>query len=138
MTRMRMLFLIAVAAICILAAWEYLNFTGFCYGQRRYLSNQEMIDAAVLYEINTNARYYVQDVRDNLAWTKKYASIAEFHKENPHCCTVWRWDFPGNYGEGIWVRVVECTLPVRQKKWGQVSRSRLIDDVGHRVCPGSP
>jgi hypothetical protein len=104
MTRMRMFFLIAVAAVCMLAAWEYLNFTGFCYGQHRYLSDQEMIDAAVLYEINTNARYHVQDVRDNPGWTKKYASIAEFHKENPHCCTVWRWGFPGNYGEGIWVR----------------------------------
>jgi hypothetical protein len=70
MTRMRMFFLIAVAAVCMLAAWEYLNFTGFCYGQHRYLSDQEMIDAAVLYEINTNARYHVQDVRDNPGWTK--------------------------------------------------------------------
>ena len=33
--------------LLVLFAFEFLNFTGFCYPQFRYLSRQEMIDLAV-------------------------------------------------------------------------------------------
>lgn len=94
-----------VASLCALIVYETLNFTGFCYEQKRYLSDEELINAAVRYEIGEQYNLHAHNIDDRPAWTRRYISVEEFHHINPNCCFVHRWGFPGNYGEGIWTRI---------------------------------
>jgi hypothetical protein len=71
-------------------AFEFLNFTGFCYRDLRYLSDSEFHDIAIAHAL----RY--QDARLESAGVPKerreiYSSIADFKERNPNCCHVYRW-----------------------------------------------
>ena len=62
--------------------------TGYCYGQDRYLSNQELTDLAVgvLLE-NLQTRYETLSESEK-ANTIYYSSIEEFHQINSECCPI--------------------------------------------------
>jgi hypothetical protein len=48
----RLLFLGSlVLAVAIIGVFEYLNFSGYCYSERRYLSDRELIEKAVQYNL---------------------------------------------------------------------------------------
>ena len=77
-----------------LVLFEYLNFTGFCYGQGRYYSDEELVDAAITYNLSK----YGSDP----AIKKRYESIGELGRQNPECCTIHRY---GHWSlDPIWVR----------------------------------
>ena len=68
-----------------------LNFTEFCYSQRRYLGDQGLVDAVIQYEITHS------DERD----AKKYRSVEEFRNLNPTCCRLEKWGDPEH---SVWQR----------------------------------
>jgi hypothetical protein len=74
---------IGLALLCALASFEYLNFTGFCYSQKRYLGDEELLGIAVMFDI---ARY--NESREE--FNKKYRSLEEFNEINPKCCVLYR------------------------------------------------
>jgi hypothetical protein len=79
-----------------LAAVEYLNFTGFCYGEGRHYSDDQLIDVAIKYNIKIQSM--------NPETKRKYRSVAEFKQQNPECCTVYRYGHSAL--DPIWVRLI--------------------------------
>jgi hypothetical protein len=80
-----------------LSVIEYLNFTGYCYAEARYLSDDELIKAVI-----ANALRHVPDTAE----ITHYSSIDDLLAKNPDCCAVHRQDrgvFEGLL-PGIWVR----------------------------------
>lgn len=75
--------------------FEYLNFSGFCYSETRYLKNQEFVDAAVRHAIARLDRF-----PDHLT----YSSAEDFHKINPNCCRIYK-EGHSSLPEGTWVRI---------------------------------
>jgi hypothetical protein len=71
-----------------LSTVEYLNFSGFCYSQRRYLSADELIAAAIKDNLKRHSSQ-----SDNFR-SKIYTSLEEFFRQNPDCCEVSRWNVP--------------------------------------------
>src|SRR5438067_2006764 len=65
--------------VCLIAlcAFEYLNFTNFCYAEVRYLGDQGICDGAIRDAI---ARVRPEDV---VRGAKKYSSLEEFHQARP-------------------------------------------------------
>lgn len=67
----------------IIATILTLNASGFCYGRVRWLSDKELIDAAVDHEISWRLRF------------KEYKSRADFYSKNPRCCLIERFPSGG-------------------------------------------
>jgi hypothetical protein len=88
----------ALALVCLVGALEFLNFTDFCYSERRYLGDEGLIDATIRYELEQASR----------KGFNKYTSVAQFHEVNPKCCTMMKWGDPvvrtGSRGFAIWMR----------------------------------
>jgi hypothetical protein len=70
--------------LSVIVALEYLNFSGFCYSKKRYLSDDEFFAIA----IKNNLDRHSPDSRRS----KMYASLEEFYRENPKCCEIMRWN----------------------------------------------
>jgi hypothetical protein len=83
MTLAKFGFRIALVFLCGLAVLQYLNFTGFCYGAGRYLSDQELLDLAIESKL---ARQSVGNPETN----RLYKSVEEFRSQNPQCCELVR------------------------------------------------
>ena len=62
---------------------QFLNFTGFCYRDLRYYSDQEFKDAAV--------RSILSDQAKRASSQQYFPSIREFYNDNPDCCRIYRW-----------------------------------------------
>ena len=91
---LRRKFIILGVVVCGIGLFEYLNFSGFCYRERRYLRDEDLLNIAVRHAI---ARI------DRIADHVTYNSIEEFYAVNPNCCRIYKeghWILP----EGIWVR----------------------------------
>lgn len=73
-----------------------MNFTGFCYRKARYLSNQEFVDRAVLFNLDKHG--------PNNERKKIYSSLADFYRLNPNCCKLYNWGYP--FADPIIVRLV--------------------------------
>jgi hypothetical protein len=82
--------------LLVVAFVEYLNFSGFCYAQRRYPSDAELIAMAVA----DNLRRHGPDSDRR----KIYRSLDDFYRENPDCCEVNRWS-SGAFGNPILFRL---------------------------------
>lgn len=94
MIRPRTIFLILF--LVGVGIFEYLNFSGFCYSERRYLKDQELIDAAVRHAIARLDRF-----PNHLT----YSSAEEFHSVNQNCCRIYKEGHP-SLPEGTWVRIL--------------------------------
>ena len=90
---------IVVLVIAAVAVVEYLNFSGFCYPQRRYLSSNELIASA----IQDNLRRH--SPAPNATRRKMYVSLEEFYQQNPDCCELSRWD-TGPFGNSVLLRLL--------------------------------
>ena len=91
-------------------AFGYLSFTGYCYARHGWLSDQELIDAAIKYELShVRATYELATI--------SYSSPAAFREENPGCCDIdrsgehpllqnrWTWFFGGYVATvNLWYR----------------------------------
>lgn len=77
----------------------YLNFSGFCYSKGQYLSDEDLIHAAVQDVLNRQSRDDASHIR--------YDSVEQFIRQNPACCIVRRSDRGGleNVLEGRWARL---------------------------------
>jgi hypothetical protein len=85
---------ILVAIVAVFAICQTLNFTGFCYGSFRYLTDKEFKDIGVKYVLSSH---------DNDPSLPKFSSLEQFYESNPNCCVVHR----GRHHlqtDGIWVR----------------------------------
>lgn len=89
---------VAVLLLCI-AAFEYLNFAGYCYRDQRYLADKELILAALRREVSVNKAYGESERR--IAYESPEALMAK----NPNCCLVTRSDDP-YLEESFWNRIV--------------------------------
>jgi hypothetical protein len=109
---MRRILLTLVVVLGPVALLEYLNFTGFCYSQARYYRDEELIDAAIRWNI---ARY-----GSDPAIKKRYESIGEFKGQNPECCSVSKY---GHWSlDPIWVRLFGFYIVVVEV-WYQVAEA---------------
>jgi hypothetical protein len=80
------LVVIALLLVSLLGAAAfagYLNVTGYCYAQSRYLSDAELMRSAIGYVISRPEK-----------GGRSYKSIQEFQELNPDCCIVRRYDPP--------------------------------------------
>src|SRR4051812_6166251 len=83
--------------LCVFLCIEYLNFSGFCYSQRRQLSDAELISAAVTENLRRHGPG--SDRR------KMYGSLDEFYRENSNCCLLNRWNIDP-CGDSIFFRLL--------------------------------
>src|SRR5690349_7104638 len=92
---------IVLAVLCggVLLTVEYLNFSGFCYSQRSYLSSDELIASAV----NENLRR--RTPVPNSPSQKAYASLTDFYQQNSNCCEINRWSSSG-FASPVWARAL--------------------------------
>lgn len=86
-------FIIIISAIVslYLVFGGAMNYTGFCWDQKRYLSEEERIRIAIK-GINELDFVYIQDKAkndggDNFDYIR-YKNVEEFLKQNPSCCRV--------------------------------------------------
>lgn len=79
------------------ARFEYRNFHEYCIAEGRYLTDQELVDAAIRYEITHPARYYLEQ------GGRRYGSVAEFRQVNPICCQLDKTINPSK-SRAIWFR----------------------------------
>jgi hypothetical protein len=90
------------ALLCAVAIVEYLNFTGFCYADKRYHNDQELIDFAI-----THGLKFVSELQGSEIYGAgepiQYSSLAQFHQMNPGCCVLHKRGHP-DLEEGLWVR----------------------------------
>ena len=90
--------MLAAGMLSIGAVVEYLNFSGYCYPQGRWLGDQELVEAAIKYELtHVRGAYELTAV--------SYESPAAFQQENAGCC---RLDRSGKHPmlDGKWTRVL--------------------------------
>jgi hypothetical protein len=64
---------------CALVLLESLNFTGFCYSQRRYLTDDDFFLSAKSVALNDLRRYPGQ---------ASYESVEALDHDNPKCCKL--------------------------------------------------
>jgi len=87
--------ILGVFALVTIGLVMFLNFTGFCYSELRYYSDQAFIDTAVRHEL--------ESASESSEGAKTYASIDQFYRENRNCCVIHKWD-PGPRSGSIWFR----------------------------------
>jgi hypothetical protein len=98
----------SVVAVCATALIEYLNFTGFCYRQGRYLGEQELVNFAI-----EQAIHFGDLVTTDVTGRQVYSSIEEFRRINPKCCILHKRGHP-DLEEGIWVRIFGWYISVAE------------------------
>lgn len=80
---LRVLIGVALLAMALaIGLFEYRNFHEYCNAEGRYLTDQELVNAAIRYEITHPARYYLEQ------GGRRYGSVAEFFQVNPNCCQL--------------------------------------------------
>jgi hypothetical protein len=86
------------ALFVILAIIEYGNFTGFCYPQSRWLSDADLIQHAIQYNLQKQPKE---------AGVIEYGSVEAFLARNGNCCLIFRRDRGEfeNILDPIWMRV---------------------------------
>jgi hypothetical protein len=92
----RIMIALGVALICAIVLVEYLNFSGFCYSERRYPSDAELIARAIAYNLERHS--------PDSSRSKMYASLDDFYRENPKCCEILRWS-SGPFGNPLILRL---------------------------------
>ncbi len=90
---------LAIFAIAGVFGWvQFLNFTGYCYSQRRYLSDAELIRSAIEYSL-------AYDRRVEISYEKRYLTPEDLLARSTDCCLLRR-DGHGDFVEGPWVRAL--------------------------------
>ena len=67
------MYLIGTVILWALILIEYLNFTGFCYAQRRYLGERELVDLAI-----KQAIHFSDLVTSDVQEREVYSSMEDF------------------------------------------------------------
>jgi hypothetical protein len=131
-------FAIAIIVVLLLSVGS-LSVGGFCFGQRRFLSDQEFIDAAILDRMKGRGSYLLHSIdgKNKTAISGiPYASKDEFNRENPDCCRIVSFNYPrdsgpqftlldqigGNAAELVYVRYKE-----RWTEYGQL-KNQIVDN----------
>ena len=70
----------------VLAVIQALNFSRFCYSKGEFMSDRELIDLAIGYELKI-----YESVRIRNHYEIEYSSIADFMRKNPNCCAIRNW-----------------------------------------------
>lgn len=115
---MRRIFLALLVFLSPLILLEYLNFTGFCYSQGRYYSDEQLIDIAISDITRTHSP-------SNPEKNKRYESVGEFRQQNPECCIVYNYGHP--FLDPIWVRIFGF-YRVLVEVWYRANESSGIDN----------
>ena len=92
--------MIAVIAFLLVFAGG-LSAGGFCFGQHRFLSDREFIDAVMQELMKGRGSYLVHSIDGNTQTEISgisYASKVEFNSENPACCSIVSFDTPRTAG----------------------------------------
>lgn len=155
MRRLTRLALVALAAIpagaLVAAAW--LDNSGFCFPQRRFLSDPEKIEAAANYVRNGFHIVFLVprgDGRKAEVWarTPLYASAAEFMAANPNCCRMAGPGSPAELRHPEWIEregrrpersvvVVDMAVPFTgpdgERRTATVRTNIAIKPCGHVV-----
>jgi hypothetical protein len=77
-----------------------LSFCGFCFGQQRFLSDQEFIDAAIRELVSSRASWQpvIEGTFRPPVSGISYVSESEFIDENPDCCSIVGINYPRDSG----------------------------------------
>ena len=92
--------MIAVIPVLLVFAGG-LSAGGFCFGQHRFLSDREFIDAVMQELMKGRGSYLVHSIDGNTQTEISgisYASKVEFNSENPACCSIVSFDTPRDSG----------------------------------------
>lgn len=81
-------FLFVGGVLLILFLYFGLNYSGFCFAEKRYLSNEEKIKAVFDYQNKRTDLLIRVNVERSSNKYIKYESFNEYIKENPNCCEV--------------------------------------------------
>jgi hypothetical protein len=120
----------------------FLNFTGYCYDQRRYLDDKDMIRAAA---------EHILGAKRSEADTIAYSSVDDFLARNSDCCRVRRADrgqleptLSGHWIRffGVYVAAVEAVYRHRSsakdghlESWVSISACGVASE--HQAIPTS-
>lgn len=99
MKRLSCKFLFLLLFIIPFIVWGGLNTTGFCWAEKRWLSEDEKINN-VIQHIYAQPPTVFDSSKGVLVINpnKGYKTVEDFKKHNPNCCSVGAKDF----GDGIW------------------------------------
>lgn len=84
---------LVMGAICASAALSGIaagtaNISGYCISERKYFSDEELVDVAVRWVVAShNGRVGLMKNRFGVVISERYETIEEFHIRNPNCCT---------------------------------------------------
>lgn len=93
--------LIIAFILVLLVSAGGLSAGGFCFGQHRFLSDREFIDAVILDRMKGRGSplAYRNDGNTKTAISRiPYASKDEFNSENPDCCSIVSFNSPRDNG----------------------------------------
>ena len=116
-----------IAGLMLFTFVEALNFSGFCYSTGRYLSDDEMIWAAVKY--NSGRPPFEGD-------REEYASLQELYERNPRCCSVDR-SGEGRFMDGPWVRLFGWYVVLVNARYKFLTSGEKViynSDIGMNAC----
>ncbi|MCK1573905.1 hypothetical protein [Bradyrhizobium sp. 174] len=93
--------LIIAFILVLLVSAGGLSAGGFCFGQHRFLSDREFIDAVMQDLMKGRGSYSMHSI-DGKTRTEisgiSYASKDEFNRDNPDCCSIVSFDPPRDSG----------------------------------------
>jgi hypothetical protein len=92
--------LIIAFTLVLLVSAGGLSAGGFCFGQHRFLSDREFIDAVMQDLMKGRGSYLIQGIdgtRTEISGIS-YASKDEFKSENPDCCSIVSFSTPRDSG----------------------------------------
>jgi hypothetical protein len=93
--------LIIAFILALLVSVGGLSASGFCFGQHRFLSDREFIDAVIPDLMKGRDSYLIHSI-DGSTRTQisgiPYASKGEFDSENPDCCSIDSFNTPRDNG----------------------------------------
>jgi len=88
-----------LAIILVLGVAPALSYNGFCFSQKRFLSDTEFIDAAIAEIIRLRTHNVIAGGGLKSVNVIRYENIAEFRRLNPDCCTIVRHNSEVKYVE---------------------------------------
>jgi len=82
----------AGCATALVLACAVLSYNGFCFKEKRFLSDRDYFASAVSEIIERNAQQLITQEPGGTLFRSvpviKYAGAGDFHRKNPNCCKV--------------------------------------------------
>jgi hypothetical protein len=114
--------------------WGGMNYSGFCWAEKRWLSDEERIDLAIAEVIKRKTAYLERGIGGAKEYELiPYASIEEFKQKNPDCCSIA--SYPGAVSSDWfdqWLGFQPSSVPMIWRKRSYIHEGKVYEYVYKR------